>query len=497
MDLLLSLTKVLLLNSWQNSAKFILVLSEDVPLTSENIFSCFAMFQQVSIMKAIVILKNRVFGYDFFTRFFEIEDKADLENPFCNGKVQNIEYKVLVGNFFGRIAKRGSEYVGIDVSVMNLIALRDRSIVRQLEIPLHLQWMNEAYSMLRNGSADLSALPGLILPVGPFVRSVNTYDVNAYCALVPLPPRLTFLHFILAPYDSTSWILLVISVIISAFVWQRLTKSFEAAINFILFVVGGFFGQFVVIRVKRKILVLLLQLFVLLSFILGNGYQSLIISSMTASRDGVRFKTFDELFRSHMTILTDASFKSFFNKSGDALQFRLKDYGQNFHLSEVAGKRIAVIATCQQLYHYYYFSSGFDLGSYFYILPDKTMGFYEKLYLALGSPFYDHLQLQHDRIFESGLRRPLLRLTLPPRLAEQNREQAFIDNERYLLFLDDVGGVFFIVLAGHGISTLVLILEIAVKNLEVLKLFFRQKTSRSKQIALALRNQLRIRRIQN
>lgn len=287
-----------------------------------------------------------MFGYDFFNRFYEIEE-YDRENAFYSGKIEKIVYKVIVGKFPGRIFKRDSEYVSIDISVMNLIAQLDKSTVRQVEIIPGPNWIAEVAASLDNGTADICVLPGLrIIPL-PFVRFINNYDEEAYCALIPRPPRLTFLHFLLTPFDGFTWIFTLAAVASGTFVWQRLTKSFDSALGFLFFVFSGFFGQFVVLNAKRKVLVIILQLFVLMTFILGNIYESMITSTMTASRDGRRLKTFDELFRfTDMTFMTDGAFRSFYD-SETALQQRMEDYGDDFHLSKILGKNIALMQTAQ------------------------------------------------------------------------------------------------------------------------------------------------------
>lgn len=431
-------------------------------------------------MRAIVILKTRVFGFDFFTQFYEINKKIVIENPFYSGKVQNYHYKIAAGVFPGRLVKIGSKFFGIDLSVMDLIAQQDGSPVSQIEIPINMNWIDEVSHMLINGSADLSVLPGLIIPIDPFLKLINTYDENAYCALVPLPSQLTFLHFVLKPFDDTSWIFLITTTAASAFVFFRITKSFKLAQNFIFFVIGGFLGQFVALKVNKNILAVILILFVFTTFILGNAYQSLIISNLISSRDGIRVKTFEELFRhTDLTFMTDVFFKSVYKKSEDALQFRMEVFNLSFTFSDIIGENKAVIATCEQLSYFFYSSSDQDLAVHFYFLPERIMRFYEKIYLAFGSAFYDHLQLQHDRIYESGLRQHLLRQFMPTKFAQHKREKAYIENERYLLTLEDVGGIFLVLLTGHGVALLALLLENLMENLKFVGIILKKKIQSS------------------
>lgn len=437
-------------------------------------------------MKAIIVSNNRVFGFDYFTRFYEILSQADLAKPFYSGKVANYEYKVIAGFQAGRMFRQGTEYVGIELSVVNLIAELENSTVRQIEVIMSPNWVDEVMFLLDNVSADLCAMTGQItrdFSTHPFLRFINTFDENAYCAVVPLPPRLTILHFLLTPFDNYSWILILVAIAAAAFVWQRLTRSFESTFYFIFFVIGGFFGQFVDFNVNRKILVIILQLFLLMTFILGNGYQSLIISTMAVSRDGIRLKTFDELFESDMTIWADEIF-IMYKTWKDGQVPKITNYGKYFNLNEIVGKNIALIATCQQLNHFYYNEYDFDLALHFYVLPEQIMKFHEKMLFTPGSPFYDNWQLLYDRIFESGLRQHFYRLLKKAKQAQIKRDSAYIMDEKYMLTLDDVGPIVLVLLAGLGIATLVLIFEISIEKFKLLKKF-RQAITTVKQCAVS------------
>lgn len=452
---------VLQLNFYGNNAKFILVLNDEIPVTSENITNFFLAFKHLRIMKSIIISQRRIFAFGFLSQFHEIEKSDD---PFHDGIVQGYEYRVLAGN----MRKQGSKLIGVDLLVMDLIAQRDRSSVNFIEVPGDTRF-GDVLDQLENGSVDLFMHSGIPIHLHHFMKLIITYEEGAYCALVPLPPRLTFLHFLLKPLDPLTCIVLLASLAISAFIFQRLSRSFKLAIDFVYFVIG----QFVEVKVKRQVLVLLLQLFGLMTFILGNGYESLIISSMTASREGTLLETFDQLFSSDMTFLTDTAFR--FRFSGDNLEQRMIELPPGVLLKDLIGSKFALISSCKQVLPLFsYLKFDFDISTHFYILPEQTMKFYEKLHLAWRSPFYDHLQLQHDRIFEAGLRQYFTRMLELPKLVQRNREIAFIENEKYLLFFDDVKAIFILVLYCHGIGLIVFAFEMILKNYFIVSIFIRR-----------------------
>lgn len=175
MEFFRSFILVLRFNFWQNSAKFIFVLGGNVPLSAKTITEYFLALKHCQIMKAIIIVRNRVFGFDYFTRFYEISKSKDLEDPFNSWKVHNYEYRVAVGLVNGHIVKRGSEYIELDLSVMQVIAQKDQSSVRYIEVPV-AQNNNEIFHILSNGSADIAVIPGLRIDLNPFMRFVSNYD---------------------------------------------------------------------------------------------------------------------------------------------------------------------------------------------------------------------------------------------------------------------------------------------------------------------------------
>ena len=108
------------------------------------------------------------------------------------------------------------------------------------------------------------------------IESVNTFDVNGYCALIPKPPRTNFLQHLLTPFDAWTWVFLLLSIGLSAWIWLLFNcMSFgneNSAGYFIIGFTASFLGQSMTFRRARIIQVVMLQICIFTTFILGSAY---------------------------------------------------------------------------------------------------------------------------------------------------------------------------------------------------------------------------------
>lgn len=173
-------------------------------------------------------------------------------------------------------------------------------------------------SVLFAGDTALTLNTAILVPSFSYRSMINTYDVVAFCAVVPVPPRLSFLRFLLTPYDTPSWLALGLAVSVSAWIWRFLIKNqgnSNSASHFMFGIFGNFLGQAIPFRTTSRMQTTLLYLCILMTFILGSAYQSIILSLMSKSREGERFTTFEELFQSNMSFDTDQTFKQYLQGS--------------------------------------------------------------------------------------------------------------------------------------------------------------------------------------
>lgn len=377
------------------------------------------------------------------------------------------QYKTLLIRQYPRIAYKKKKLYGIDSAIFSEIAKHQNASMNLQEIhykdPKKLGKMEYA---METRQADLTLNTFFLAPDVPYNRFINTYDQNGFCALVPIPKRLSFLNYLLSPFDGWSWTFLIISSVACAFTFKYLslsTNNPNSVWYFMFYVVASFVGQSVTLREHRRIQKTLVQLVVLMTFIMGNAYQSLIIATMTTSRDGTRMKTFDEIFENtELKFEADVMFYDTLQQSGEysSVLQRMKIVNPFLSAKNLSLHNYAIIARCDLLEAFMRVGFTVDMAQYYYLLPDKVLPFFEKFMLPVRSPFYKKLQTYHDLIFESGIRYYWHdKIDMKP-LAERDRAQKYLDNEEYYLKLDDIYGIFYILLGGYAISLLVLIVEI-------------------------------------
>lgn len=256
--------------------------------------------------------------------------------------------------------------------------------------------MDQFAQALLVGQADLTLNTAINVPTVSYRSFVNTYDTVTYCAIVSVPPRLSFLRFLLTPYNPLSWFALWLAVAASALLWRLLIAKnghSHSTSHFVFGVIANFLGQAIPIKTSSRKQTALLYLCILATFIMGNAYQSIILSLISKSRDGERFKTFNELLQSNLTFDTDFNFKSHVKNthtSVDLARFnteweRLENFG-------MWNKSVnAAILRCDGLE--YELNVVVDRQTYekFYMLPEVQMPMYELFMLGARSPFHARL----------------------------------------------------------------------------------------------------------
>lgn len=413
-------------------------------------------------------------------------------------------YKVLVTPQTPRLRlDTADNFVGIDIATLNIIAKHQNASINSYTYKsVNGPAMNKVIAAYINQKkVDLTLNTMFKVFDASYRHFVNTYDQNAQCAIVPIPQPLTFLHFLLTPFDGLSWTFMIVSIVASAIVWHIFylrTENSNSALHFVFGVVVNFIGQGIPFRdgINNKWQTIILQCCVLMMFIMGNAYQSLIISSMSWSREGIRFSTFEELFDSGMNITTDAIFYKTMNNSGEFshLLRRLR-VTQIEDEEQTKTSKNALITRCDLLEFKMKTSKVSELGSHFYMIPDRMLLLYEKFILANQSPYYEKLQTYHNYVFESGIRQHWKFLLEGEDVAEKKRDEAYIRDEKYLLSMDDLYGLFYILFIGYAAGFLCLLIEIfwhdCLKNINYKKVMLNiaRKCKRAKRT-------MRVRRIQ-
>ncbi|CRL02895.1 CLUMA_CG016004, isoform A [Clunio marinus] len=425
--LIQTLSNIFINNPWKDSTKFIFVYSHDNRLTPEAMYEIFFVFEWLGVLNLIITSeqliygkKIRVYGSNEFQNrvVFMIRNPSNIDSVFRD-KLKNLrdyEFKIFLTDDDVRIAvnDKTRPIEGIDVSIMKIIAEKHngRIMFETLLYSSDANFPNKFVDLLTGRKSDMTLSTNYYMQ--KVLKYINTFDENGYCALVPIPPRLTFIDYILTHFDNYSWGFMCLSIIVCSVFWRFLTRQTfpsNSLFYFIFGVVANFVGQSIPFRKSRRIQVILLQLCILMTFILGNAYQSLIIGSMLTSRDGVRMKTFDELFNSNMSFKVDGMFynKMSFSEDYPSAVSRMQVVNSApKDIEKSARENIVLIGGCELINQLMFFHANASvILHYYYLLPEKIMKFYERFPINNQSPFFDFIQSNYLYIFESGIQQPL------------------------------------------------------------------------------------------
>lgn len=400
--------------------------------------------------------------------------KSDLENidavfPDKTKDMRGYSYRIGLRAQLPRIMLQKNRIISVDLEVFKEIAQKQNAT-------LNVTFFYDDQDTEENLSKFLTAKNDLILNnVVPVYRRraksyhkinvINTWDDNGFCALIPIPERLSFLNFIYQIFDEFTWICLITSTFVCGVLWKLLSKNRKnsnSALYFMFVIISNFLGQMIPLRSSRRMQLILFQLCVLMTFIMGNAFQSLIISSMSQSRNGTRFKSFEEIFASDMIFRVDPMFQHLIESSDDLekLSGRIEEISERMIYEKLAKEKRGIILMCDQIEYIYNEQSDSKAADYYYMLPDKYHKMFVTFPLTPMNPLLHEIQTNFDYIFESGIRQHWNFIFKRNKTTKINREYAFVENEEYLLNLTDVHGVLYILLAGIVSGGIILLTEI-------------------------------------
>lgn len=249
--------------------------------------------------------------------------------------------------------------------------------------------------------------------VGVPLQSVNTYDQKAFCAMIPLPSRTSFFELVLQPFDIFIWAFVVVSIISSAVVWALFNlrrMNNDHSIGYFIFVnFANFLGQGISFRNNRVLQVMIFQLCIMLTFILGNAYQSILITFMTYSRDGKRLKTLDKLLESDFKLKVDPIFYDTMKKSQDfpRVMQRMQPLSNEERVLDFLKyyeSNTAFIMRCDVAEHKMSVKKTNPAANFYYMLPETFYNRFVKFELSDFSPYQNYFQHISDLVFESGIK---------------------------------------------------------------------------------------------
>ena len=461
-------------NFWKNTEKFMFISSQ--PASEYQINLTFKLLYSFGVLNMITVdpHKNhfRVFSYN---PYFENEVLYEINSFDTNSTIIFEDKKKDMYGYKYKVLKYEEPLLYFFQNYMFLIEMckiQNASMVYQKTLRNRDKNFLKTYSELMiTKQVDLtlntavkSTLNYMPLP------SVITYDEVMHCALVPKPPRTSFFALILKPFDLWTWLTIVITVVVCAIVWRLFRLLYPHVGNstwyFVYGVFANFLGQSLNFRANHKKQVLLVQLCMLMTFIFGNTYQSMLTTFMTESRNGKRLNTLDELLKSDFILEIDPIFydlikhsENFSNFEQRVTEISLQKDSWNF--IESSKGNIAIILRCVASdLMFDNLNTTVGPNDYYYVLPERFYKLLSNFELSDDSPYESIFQHYSNLVFESGIKQHWEHVM--SKLAD-NRiaiERRFLEDEEYLLKIEDLQGIFVAWLISLLVCTLDFLLEV-------------------------------------
>lgn len=401
---------------FSNTAKFIFVAVDTTVKDLRNIFS---FFFGLKILNVVIILSfdNRLSVYSYNPlapiSLYRIDKQANIDLMFPD-KLKNLHgynYKVICFNSPPRLRVKKQQIKSMELMFMNVVAekMNARRTVSVIEGSRD-EKISEAFF---TGAADVCLNTGMYSK-SKKAKIINTYDTDGFCVLVPIPAKNSQFDFIYKPFDLCSWIWILLSMTCCAIVWHFLqklsTSNSSSAGHFVFAFISNFLGQLIPFRAHHPMQKLIMQLSILMTFILGTAYQSIIVASFFDSRFGRKITTMEELIGGDYFFYADKIF---------TLQLNESEYYQRmspritimekigFDFKNLSSQNTAIILMCSLIDAFLddtIEGYGRNAGTFYYKLDEKFNSFYLKFPLARYTFFSERLQEMSLRIFESGVK---------------------------------------------------------------------------------------------
>lgn len=283
-----------------------------------------------------------------------------------------------------------------------------------------------------------------------------TYEETGICALVPRSNSVSFQFLLVKPFDSMIYVAFFMSLAAAGLVW-RVYKNHgetESTWRFVFGALAYFLGQSLSVRSNRAILVVLMQVFIFMYFILGSLYQGELTANMIEPDQEGKLSTFNELYDSDLKLYVSENFENLLKHSGDYERVKSKllvsgrdVFSVNFGTQSNATEALILPCYIAELLKN-------KVRESFYILDQKILTHYDRLEASYINPFLERMQKYMDMCFEGGLHHAW------KVFSAENITNVAHEGEREILELGDFKQVFLILLFGLLASCLVFLVEI-------------------------------------
>jgi hypothetical protein len=243
-------------------------------------------------------------------------------------------------------------------------------------------------------------------------------------------------------------------------VWRLASKN--TSVWYIPFFFWAFYhGQSVNFATDKKIMIMVLQLLILVTFILGNAFQGLITSFMIEKIEAPRLSSVDELLESDYKLLVGNHFEMLMQGNlmyqRAVLDGRVNNSGSEMvylNFTQLHSENYAIMVFCEIAKYY------IDKGdaSNFYVINENLFARYDQLQTIFLSKFLKRWQLLMDWSFEAGLHQAWEKMESDEKVLKE------VDEEMEILWLTDIAIVFYTLIIGCVIGGFALLCEIFYHN---------------------------------
>lgn len=371
---------------------------------------------------------NMVIGIyrgDILRGEFETISGTTDTNVLFNDNLRNMQgyrYKALLYPDDKRLRKKDKKFFSPEIQLMQTIAEKQNATFYP---------DSNTSKVLKAGDAIVNGEVDMILNLGSysgawnnhnFLKTVNTYETNGLCALVPIPLSYeTFLKFIIKPFHENVWYALILALVLASLVWQTFYKLFDdgmvSGLNMIMDIMFTFIQQSVNIRRGRFVLIIMLQIFIFMMVIFANVYQGVVTSILMEPTKHVKANSiYDLLYMEYDFYSDNATYQAFQDyDNGQEIVQKIKpleewlynsNYIKQFQNVMAVNSQNVLIVLCNAVDELLETqidenTRGYDV---YYHLPQKVLSFYEKILLPRQSPFHERLSELSLRIHESGIK---------------------------------------------------------------------------------------------
>lgn len=415
-----------------NSTKFIII--PTVPVGETELLRLSKFINAFKRLNNVVIFEQKFENIltTHMVSFNYLSKKSKVLTPTCNvdevfsDKLVNLhqyKYKVSATVQKSRLNLMNGKLYGNDLLFLDIL-MRKQNATKQMMV---IGWKDIKkwkifLAKVLNGDIDIvlnTMMSSDFFPnIRIFFKTFNTYDVAGYCALIPIPQRSPSqrLFFIFYSFDGIFWILMLISLAGLAIIWKIFkfqSKNLNSVSDILFGVISGCFSQSFSFRHTRWFHLMMIQTFIWFMAIVGNFYQSELISQLTVEQNASRIMTVDSMLAGNYNYISDRYFINMISYYEDQSSFVSQIVDQSsiysddtYDYKSSAANNSVLIIRCDVAFDILY-SNHYDKddpSDFYYLLPEKFLTSYETLVTTRYSPFTEELDKLSLRIFESGIK---------------------------------------------------------------------------------------------